>query len=351
MKKVLFIASLPTKKFNFDGERNKSRDILSALKNTNKFKISIINLSKNKYFQVFKMMFLHFFKRYDYIFISKCIVGGSFALHLLNKIRKNSNVYFYIIGNGYLGFEEKTIYFDDIKQCKQIIVESDEVLKSIKEKGIDEKTLSIFPCLKPSYPIEVLEKEYKPNQPLKLLYFSRINPDKGLGDLIDVVIKINSAYRSPIFYLDISGGVSNEPGIKEFNEMVIEKCKKYDFLNYLGMTLRIDGINSYLRIQEYDLHVFPSRFIQECAPGAILDMFVAGIPTLSSKYPSYKTLLNEENSFLFKQNDLNDLEDKLLFIYNNGYKLLNEKRVLSHKEYLKYTDKAFISFLEAINFK
>lgn len=342
-RKLLFIASLPTKKMNFDGERNKSRDVLNAIKKTGKYKINIINLSKNKYVQIFKMVFFHIFNKYDSIFVSKCIVGGSFAIHLLNKIRHNRNMFFYIIGNGYYGFDDKKIYFDDINKCKRLIVESDIVKESMVQKGFKAENIDIFPCLKPKYDLECVEHIYKQHQTLKLIYFSRINPDKGLGDLIETIIKINSKFNDPIFVLDISGGVSNEPGIKEFNEYVVGECNKYNYLNYIGMTLRITGIESYKTLQKYDLHVFPSHFKQECAPGAILDMFVAGVPTLSSKFPSYNNLLNEDNSYLFEQCNNKDLEEKLLYIYENGYKELNRKRALSFNERLKYTDDEFIN--------
>lgn len=347
-KKVLFVAALPTKELNYDGERNKSGDILNALKKTDKYDFSIIDLSKNKVLQMIKLIILQMFNRFDYIFISKCIVGGSLALHVLNKIRNNKHVYFYIIGNGDYGLKDKHIYYDDIKKCEHIIVESSEVKESFKDVFEMDK-MHIFPCLKPCYDLDVALKEYQPKQPLKLIYFSRINPDKGLGDLLDVLIKINTRFKDPIFYLDIAGGVSDEPGIKEFSEEVMDICDEYPYFNYLGMTLHIDGIESYKRLQGYDLHVFPSRFKQECAPGSILDMFVAGVPTLSSKFPSYKGLLSEEESFLFEQNNLNDLESKLLFVYENN-QLLNEKRIKTHSEYFKYTETAFISFLENINF-
>ena len=346
-KKILFIASLPTKKFNFDGERNKSRDILNALKQTDKYRFSVIDLSKNKIFQMIKLVILHLFKKYNYIFVSKCIVGGSLALHIINKINKHEKKYFYIVGNGDYGLKDKHIYYEDIKICDHIIIESEEVKQSFINL-FDLDKMHIFPCLKPYYELDVVTKDYKPNQPLKLIYFSRINPDKGLGDLLEVVIKINSKFEKPILYLDVSGGVSNEPGIKEFNEKVKKICESHSYLNYLGMSLRINGIESYKQLQNYDLHVFPSRFKQECAPGSILDMFLAGVPTLSAKFPSYSGLLSENDSFLFEQNNLDDLETKLIYVYNNSY-LLNDKRINSHSEYYKYTDKAFISFLKGIN--
>ena len=350
-KKILFIASLPTKKLNFDGERNKSKDVLNALKKKDNYSISVINYSKNKYLQSLKMCFLHTLRNFDYIFISKCIVGGSKALHMLRKIKKTENVYFYIIGNGYFDFNEKDICFKDITFCKKVIVESDVVKDSMILKGVKESNIGIFPCLKPTYNISVKEKEYQNDQPLKLLFFSRINPKKGLKDLLDVVIEINSNQKEPLFYLDIAGGVSNEPGIQEFSEEVIQTCNEYPFLNYLGMSLRINGLDSYKIIQNYDLHVFPSKFNQECAPGSILDMFVAGVPTLSSTFPSYSNLINHENSFLFEQNNKEDLKEKLLDIYHHSSETLNKRRKLSHLEYFKYTDDSFIKFLSSIQFE
>lgn len=348
MKKtrLLFIAPLPTKRMNFDGERNKSRDVFKALIKSNKYKIKLIDLSRNKFLQIIKMIFIALFRCYDAAFVCKCIVGGSLVLHILNKISKKKPKYFYIVGNGFEGLESKKIYFDDINLCTSVIVESKKVKQSMISKGLEDKKIHIFPCLKPTYEIECVNRSYKAKQPLKLIYFSRINPDKGLGDLIDVVIEINRRFSSPILYLDISGGVSNEPGIKEFNEHVIEQCKTHDFLRYLGMNLKIEGLDSYKKLQAYDLHVFPSRFKQECAPGSILDMFIAGVPTLSSKFPSYKDLLSDDNSFFFEQGSKTDLENKLLYIFENSQKELNKRRFSSFEQRLKYTDDKFLELIE-----
>ncbi|OQC50457.1 MAG: Glycosyl transferases group 1 [Tenericutes bacterium ADurb.Bin024] len=350
MKRVLFVASLPTKKMCFDGERNKSRDVLNAIKKMGEAKIDIIDYSKNKYLQTVKLIIKSFFKKYDFIFVSKCIVGGSLAIHLIHLFKKQrGKVFFYLIGNGYDGFEQKKIYFEDIAKCRHLIVESPIVADSMVKKGNDQKQISVFPCIKPNYDLDVLEKKYPVNGPLRIIYFSRINRHKGLDDLLDVVIRINEESKTTKFVLDVSGGVSNEPETIQFNKEVIETCSKYSYLNYIGLSLKIDGQGSYKRLQQYDLHVFPSKFVQECAPGAILDMFVAGIPTLSSTFPSYKFLLNVDNSFFFEQNNKEDLYNKLIYIYDNQ-KELEQRRFKSHDEYFKYTETTFVKLLNNIGF-
>lgn len=350
MKRVLFVASLPTKKMCFDGERNKSRDVLNAIKKMGEAKIDIIDYSKNKYLQTVKLIIKSFFKKYDFIFVSKCIVGGSLAIHIIHLFKKQrGKVFFYLIGNGYDGFEQKKIYFEDIAKCRHLIVESPIVADSMVKKGNNQKQIAIFPCIKPNYDLDVLEKKYPINGPLRLIYFSRINRHKGLDDLLDVVIRINEESKTTKFVLDVSGGVSDEPETIQFNKEVIETCSKYNYLNYIGLSLKIDGQDSYKRLQQYDLHVFPSKFVQECAPGAILDMFVAGIPTLSSTFPSYKFLLNADNSFFFEQNNKEDLYNKLIYIYDNQ-KELEQRRFKSHDEYFKYTETTFVKLLNDIGF-
>ena len=345
MKKILFVASLPTKKMCFDGERNKSKDVLNAIKDIGKAKIDVINYSKNKYLQTLKLIILCFFKKYDYIFVSKCIVGGSLAIHIINFFKKQRNkVFFYLIGNGYEGFENKRIFFKDIAKCRRIIVESPIVATSMINKGADSNNISVFPCIKPNYEIGVLKKYYPKQEPLKLIYFSRINRQKGLDDLLETVIRINEESHKTKFTLDVSGGVSNEPETIKFNNEVIDLCNKYKYLNYIGLSLKIDGLNSYKKLQEYDLHVFPSKFVQECAPGSILDMFVAGVPTLSSTFPSSKYLMNKDNSFFFEQFNKDNLFLKLNEIYDNQQEL-ESRRIKSHEEYFKYTESAFIKML------
>ena len=333
----------------FDGERNKSRDVLNILKNMFcNSKIDIVNYSKNKYIQTIKLLFKLLFHKYDLIFVSKCIVGGSFAIYLINHFKKNRDkTCFYLIGNGYEGFENKKIYFSDISKCKSIIVESPLVMESIARKGIEKKKMFIFPCVKPNYDLEVLSKNYPLLEPLRIIFFSRINKLKGLDLLIDAIIDINQNAEKPKFILDISGGVSYEPEVISFNKEVEDLCNQFDFLNNLHFSLKIDGIESYEKLQQYDLHAFPSRFYQECAPGAILDMFIAGVPTLSSNFPSSKFLMNNDDSFFFQMNNKEDLKEQLLFIYNNQ-QLLNDKRIKTHENAKLYTAEAFSNLLMTI---
>lgn len=350
MKDFLFVASLPTKKFYFDGERNKSKDVLNSLKRKYGNNCSIVDLSKNQYLQVLKLIFLVIFKKYKFIFVSKCLVGGSKAIRFINKFANKwnrKNVVFYIIGNGSNGFDDKTIYYEDVKKAKHLIVESPLVEKEMIERGLKDKgSISIFPCIKPNYDLKPTKVTY-PKDTLKLIYFSRVTELKGLMDAIKVVISLNESNKKTLFELDIAGGSGAEKKEQEFLKQIVDISSKKDYINYLGLNLRIEGKNSYERLQTYDLHIFPSKFYQECAPGSIIDMFIAGVPTLSSTFPSSVYLMNKNDSYFFEMNNEKDLENKLMDIYKNQ-EALNEKRVKTNKNAQLFTEDKFIECVDTI---
>lgn len=347
-KRMLFIASLPNDKFNFDGERNKSKDVLEILKSANEYQIQVIDYTKNKYLQTIKMLFLYFFKYFNCVFISKCFSGGSFALHLLNKIKhKKSKFFFYIIGNGYEGLEKKKLYFEDCNKCNAIIVESNIVVSQMMGKGVKNELMFVFPSVKPVYDINLLKKTYENEQPLKCIFFSRITPAKGLYDAVNAVIDVNNNFGKIAFTLDIAGGSTRNKEELELENYIIECERKYDFIHFFGNSFMINGIDSYLRLQKYDLHIFPSKFIFECAPGSIMDMFIAGVPTLSSRFPSSSLLLSDNDSYFFEQMNYADLVEKLKYVYLHSFEL-SQKRINTFELHFKYDKNSFFDFLRKI---
>lgn len=343
IRKVLYISSLPSKKRHFDGERNKSMAILNCLKRLPGLHIDIIDYSKKKYFQAALMLLKVIFKRYDLVFLSKCIMGGSYALHLIFSFAKRTNkdnVVYYIVGNGYEGFDKHKIYFDDIRKCSKLIVESLEVSKQMNDYDIN--GVLIFASIKRDFDIPILVKEYNGSEPLKAIYFSRIHEGKGVADAIDAIIRVNKKARSLIYQLTIAGGV--EKSDRDFVKGIEELCKKHEEIIYLGPSFHVTGEDTYKKLQDFDLHLFPSHYRQECAPGSIVDMFIAGVPTLSSNFDSAKYMMDESNSYFFDMGNLDDFVSKLEQISSNR-KELSKKRIESHKQKYKYTEDAFIAFL------
>ena len=346
MKKILFIASLPTRGHSFDGERNKAKAMLSAFLKEPNCEIDFVNYSKNKYLETIKLIFKAIFKKYYLVYISKCIVGGTIALHqilLFGKKANKSNIVFYVVGNGYKGFEDKKMYLDDLRKCRKVILETEKVIPQMEQIGV--KTNLIFPSIKENYNYPFLEKEYKSDDALKALFFSRVHFHKGVMDAVKAIINVNSKAGRTLYTLSIAGGKFKEPEYQETEDAILEEAKKHPEIIYLGTTLNLKNPDSYLDIQKYDLHIFPSRFYQECAPGSVIDMFIAGVPTLSSTFESAKIMMNDSNSYFFEIGNVAELERQLMHIYDNK-KELTAKRRESYKERNKYTVDAFYRFLK-----
>jgi len=345
MKKMLFVASLPIKGHSFDGERNKAKAMLSAFMKNRLYKIDIINYSKNKYLQTIKLIIMVMFRKYELIYISKCIVGGTIALHqilLFGKKMNKNNIAFYIVGNGYNGFEDKKMYLGDLRKCRKVILESEKVIPQMEKIGV--KTNLVFPSIKENYDCPFLEKQYKHDDVLNALFFSRIHFHKGVMDAVAAVINVNANAGRPLFTLSIAGGKFKEPEYQATEDAILKEAANHPEIMYLGTTLSLKDPNSYRDIQKYDLHIFPSQFYQECAPGSVIDMFIAGVPTLSSRFESANILMSDDNSYFFEIGNVADLEEKLLHIYSHKDELIVKRRE-AYKERNKYTIDAYLDFL------
>lgn len=345
--KILFIGSLPTKKVHFNGETNKTGDIYKILKRQSGIKITKINLTHHKLFNTAKMILCSILFKYDTVFVSKCVVGGSYAIHLLLKFANKFNkkkVSFYWIGNGTNGLENKKMYLDDLKHCKNIIFESEQIYDEFKYIGFD--SYSIIPCIKPNYSTNYTEKDYAGITTLKCIYFSRICKPKGLMDAIIAIEKANKALNKTAFTLDIAGAPTTADA-EAFEKEMIEYINGKPEFTYYGKTFCVTGLETYIRLQQYDLHLFPSQFKQECVPGTVVDMFIAGIPTLSSSFPNVKNLLSDEDSYFFEQGNINDLVEKLIYVYNHKTEL-NKKRMKSFELRLKYNEDNFLETIKLL---
>ncbi len=339
MKKIMYVASLNTKKDKYDGERIKSTHIFNSLSKLFD-SITVINLSKTKLFSTFKMLFLSCFakRRYSYFIVSKDARGA----RIIHKIFKFAHVnpkkiiYFEIGPFLYdLLLSKKTkpelFLFD-----KNIIVETESMKHELEEFGFT--NICIFPNFKVNPKIEFTKKKY-PVKQLKLVYFSRIEEKKGIYDLISVLERINQGKN--LFTLDIYGLFMS----KEDEEMLHNLIKRNNFLSYKGK-LDMDDNESYKILSSYDLHVFPTHY-NEGFPGSLIDFFFVGVPTLSSSFLRFKDILSEENSFVYRQMDNEDLKKQLIYIYNNQSQLLDHS-IKTYQLNSLYTTETFEVLLRGL---
>lgn len=176
------------------------------------------------------------------------------------------------------------------------------------------------------------------NKVIKLVFVSRVMEKKGIFDLLEAIKQVNKnkVYMS----LDIYGK-------KYLDDREGELFNSYlnNSIVYKGVVNMESVIDT---IAKYDLFVFPTRFVEEGAPGVVIESLLANTPILTSNFPQVYSLLKDGfDSMFFKMFDKENLKEKLMYIVNNrdfierlrqGVYITSQKYTYEHERnlFLKY---------------
>ena len=176
------------------------------------------------------------------------------------------------------------------------------------------------------------EKQKNKKQDNYFLYFGRLSQEKGVEFLIKSFLKISN--RFPQFKLKIAG---NGPEGKKIKDLI----KGNQQIELLGKKnskeLKEIIANSYLTIIP---SLWPENF-----PYSVLESSILAKPVLASKIGGLSEMIkHEKTGLLFKSNNQNDLEEKILWAIKNLKKIkqmgeLAQKEILEKYNSEKYYDK------------
>lgn len=153
---------------------------------------------------------------------------------------------------------------------------------------------------------QVFEKNTLKGDILKLVFVGRIHESKGLHLLIEALSQLSKEK----IILDIYGQINNDIYSDECMA-VISTLKN---VNWKGLLVPQMVVKT---LSHYDCLCVPS-VICEMSPLVIQEAFAAGIPVLGSDvYGNAEQIKNEENGWLFKYNDAEDLKSKLQMLMDN----------------------------------
>lgn len=243
----------------------------------------------------------------------------------------NCDIHFIPIGDCQAKFfctEKSKRRFSKIKGA---YVETELSYRKLKEIGFQNiYVMHNFKCLK------AYLKDYDIGQGLRFVFFSRVTEGKGIFDAIRVFENLHD--RGVNCFLDIYGKIDDE--IEEAFMRMVERNKA--FVKYKGVASP-DESSSILK--DYYMMVFPTKFFEEGFPGAILDVFAAGIPILSSHFRNYDDLLKDHyNSLVFDLNNFEDFQEKLIYACEHPNEICS-MRSNSAAEYKKYSPEKEIRVL------
>ena len=223
-------------------------------------------------------------------------------------------------------------YIKYMKKLDNVFVQTNQLKVNLEKLGID--NITVFPNFKSYGNYDLNEDKFNP--PYKLVFFSRVTPQKGINEAIDVVSQLNNdGYK---YMLDIYGPIDKKFK-NEFLQYVNENSKYCIYKGEIEPTQVPDILSKYF------LQLFPTKFSTEGFPGSVLDSFYSGLPVIASNWDSaYEVITEGETGFIFDFNNFDMMKRLLIDIYNNP-DLVLEMRNKCVRESKKFDPKKIIKIM------
>lgn len=178
---------------------------------------------------------------------------------------------------------------------------------ALRERGLSKVT--VLPNCKPLHILKPEElSTAAPAKPLRLVTFSRVMKQKGIGDAAQVIDEINKELGYDAFTLDIFGQVESDE-TQWFAELQKTFPPTVCYKGCVDFDKSVDTLSQYFAL------LFPTRFYTEGIPGTIIDAYAAGLPVISSRWESFADVVDDnETGIGYEFDNVSDLKKVLLQI-------------------------------------
>ncbi len=322
MKKILFIASVASKRNRLDGETIKNRvfeKFLELQKNIKTKNIDTDNYKKHKISIALKIIFGLFWC--DKVIISCSDEGANKVLKFLKKINFKKETYYFVIG----GRLSKHITgnrwdLDDYKRITKIFVESKILADQLRGNGI--MNIAVVRNFRN---VNAFSNKYKKTDALRFVFYGRVIKEKGIEKAIKLVNDLhNSGLKST---LAIYGQIK-EDYLRQLTPYLNE------YIQYRG-EIKPNGESEYEILSNYDIFIFPTEYPGECLPGSLIDARIAGLAVFSSKWEYAKEFINDGEDGVIFNNNYNDMFSKAKMFFDDSF--LSAIRKKSKKRAMEYS--------------
>jgi glycosyltransferase involved in cell wall biosynthesis len=152
---------------------------------------------------------------------------------------------------------------------------------------------------------EIVSTERAPHYgPLRLIFYSRLDPEKNVELLIKAVSELRKGGRQTI--LDVYGGTAVPSYISQINKL-IDALGVKDYINFRG---EIPNNKKVEIFNQSDIYIF-NTCTNEGYPRTLWEGFAAGIPTICVSYLGIRQFFTNQEALIFEQNSLEDLLAKI----------------------------------------
>lgn len=292
--KTIFIGSLGGGKTPNDGVSVKNFHIITKLqKYCKNLKVIDSQNWKKSPFILFNILTTIFLNPKAKYILSLNNRSAYRLINLIIRIVPKAEVIYWVIG-GTLGkwILEGKVKASPYKKLKEIIVEGEQMMVELTRSGFE--NASVMPNFKSIPKIDISNCKHKDGK-LKLVFLSRVTPEKGCDLIIEAASKLNQEGYKDKYLIDFYGPVK-----EDYNQTFLEKIKDLDNLNYHGF-IDLRDLDNYKKLSGYDAMLFPTYWHGEGFPGIIIDAYVCGLPILASDWNMNKDfIIDGETGIIFK---------------------------------------------------
>lgn len=175
-----------------------------------------------------------------------------------------------------------------LKQIDIVLVETQLMADKLKERGFS--NVRVIRNCKHLVRVKPVDQKNPERNPIRLVFFARVERIKGVEDAIWAVSQANRIVKR--YTLDIYGRVGKDYAA-DFNKY-LQGCGD-SAINYKGC---IDSCDSASVLDGAAALLFPTRYLGEGVPGSVIDAFCAGVPVIASRWPSCSEVVIDGNNGL-----------------------------------------------------
>lgn len=316
--KISIIGTIDETHTIVSGQYDRTEVVVEGLKNAGynvKF-TNMINWRKNPICIIYNII-KNYFWCDAFIFVS-WINGAKVNLQLWKWLRIISKRPAFQIAIGgkqncdYIRQDAK--YRELVKQLDAVFVELQPMVDEYIQCGI-ERVVHLPNCKRINR--ETSRNTPEMEVPFRFCTYSRVMPEKGVKEAVEAVERLNQKYGIQYCTLDIYGTYNDED--RQWFENIMSKAS--DSISYKGRIERKDSISV---LGQYDLMLFPTRYVNEGVPGSMIDCYEAGLPIVVSNTTFVSTIV---------------IDSLTGFVYDDADGLNLDKAILRYTEDLSTSEK------------
>ena len=258
-------------------------------------------------------------------------------LKTLKKIKWKQNIVHWVIG-GTLGqrVDDKVFDASVIGYANHTLVESKFMAEQLVKNNV--RGVKQVPNFKPISYYPNLPLKYPDNgKKLRLVFLSRIMPEKGCDYILEAAKKLNDESLQDKYEIDFYGRIA-----VDYENSFKEKVSTLSNVNYKGF-LDLSKNEAYDQLAGYDLMLFPTYWVGEGFAGVFIDAFISGVPIIATDWAHNKAFLEDGKDAIFIQpHDVSGIVDTIKNCIEGKYNL-NKMAMECQKEASNYSTENVIT--------